>query len=220
MPRLWIFGPSLTLPWELSDSAQGWPTLVAKELGISEVKNFGTTSVDNFFIYQFFLQHLDQIRSDDILIIGWSHPNRKMFVLDRDNPIHLEVLPHSLYYPQKQHEFIRSRNPVTDNLTKWRTMRPKDSGTKFYDNWFKNYYSEYEQRTNFQAYYDSINHRAPCTCLSIFFSRESVEGIKINPTLFYLDFVLEHQVNINENDFHLNEMGHRLFSKEILTFLA
>jgi hypothetical protein len=216
---LWIFGPSLTLPWELEDPKLGWPSLVADKLGVSNIKNFGTSSVDNFYIYHNFLTHKDAIASDDLVIVGCSHPNRKMFVLDRNNPIHLDVLPSSLHYSQSDIEFIRSRNPINDNQIKWTFMKPKDSGTAFYDQWFRNYFSDREQRCNFQAYYDSIHSRAPCQCVSIFFSKESTEGLDINPTLFYLDFVIENQVNISKNDFHLNAHGHDLFANALLPFI-
>lgn len=218
--KLWIFGPSLTLPWQIDDAELGWPTLVAKELGIDQVVNHGTSSVDNFFIYQKFLKHQHEINKNDLLIMGWSHPNRKMFVLDKKNAVHLEVLPYSLHYVQADIEFIRSRNPGQDNENKWSFMKPKDSGTKFYDQWFRNYFSEYEQRCNFQAYYDSVLARSPCQCVSIFFSKESTNGIIIDPTLFYLDFVIEHQVNLSDNDFHLNVHGHNLFAKALLPFIV
>jgi hypothetical protein len=218
--KLWIFGPSLALPWKIDNAELGWPTLVAKELGIDQVINHGTSSVDNFFIYQNFLKHQHEIRNNDLLIMGWSHPNRKMFVLDKNNPVHLEVLPHSLHYVQSDMEFIRSKNSVQDSQSKWSFMKPKDSGTKFYDNWFRNYFSEYEQRCNFQAYYDSVRSRSPCQCVSIFFSKESTDGVNIDATLFYLDFVIEHKANLSDNDFHLNVSGHALFSKALLPFIV
>jgi hypothetical protein len=216
---LWIFGPSLTLPWRIQDPHLGWPSLLADRLGIGQIKNFGAPSVDNFFIYHNFLTHQKEIGENDLIVVGWSHPNRKTFVLDRHNPTHLEVLPSSLYYSQSGTEFIRSRNPINDNQTKWAFMKLKDSGTKFYDQWFRNYFSDSEQRCNFQAYYDSVHTRAPCQCVSIFFSKESTQDLDVKPTLFYLDFVIENKVNLSDTDFHLNEHGHDLFTNDLLPFI-
>jgi hypothetical protein len=210
--KLWIFGPSLCLPWLLDDPAQGWPALLSKQLDIPVVNNYGTSSVDNFYIYQSVLKRLPEIGADDLLVVGWSHPNRKMFVVDQANPEHTSTLKTSLHFVDGENEFMRSDLPTPDSGSKWSLMKPRSSGNKFYDTWFKHYFSEYEQRINFQAYYDSVQLRAPCKYLPIYFSQESVNGVDVVDTAYYLDFVLEHRVQLSETDFHLNVKGHSLFT--------
>ena len=210
--KLWIFGPSLCLPWLLEDSTQGWPDQLANLLEIPVVNNYGTSAADNFYIYQSVLKHLHNIGPDDLLIVGWSHPNRKMFVLDRQNPEHIGTLKTSLHFVDGEHEFMRSNLPTPDSGSKWSFMKPRPSGNKFYDNWFKHYFSEYEQRVNFQSYYDSVQLRAPGKYLPIYFSQESVNGVQVLDTAYYLDFVLENKVELSDTDFHLNLTGHSMFT--------
>lgn len=218
---LWVFGPSLTLPWGLANPELGWTHLLAAELGTGQIKHFGRAALDNFFIYQEFLQYQTQIQPQDLVIIGWSHPNRKMFVLDRQNPVHVAALPSSLCYTSNDIELIRSNHPLVEETdsSAWHVMKPKFSGIGFYDRWFRDYFSDYEQRCNFQAYYDSARNRAPCQCVSVFFSKESTEGMMIDPSLFYLDFVIEHDVPLSASDLHLNAHGHDLFAHRLLPFI-
>jgi len=84
--KLWIFGQSMCLPHGLNEE-QGWPWLLSRQLNI-DYKNFAQPGADNFFIYHTFLENCSLITQDDLVIIGWSHPNRKSFVLDDKNLFH------------------------------------------------------------------------------------------------------------------------------------
>ena len=216
--KLWIFGSSMCLPWKLDNPNQGWPALLADHLGITEIHNFSAEAVDNFFIYQSVLKRLTEITPDDFLIVGWSHPNRKTFVLDRDNPKHLAALKTSLHYVDGGTEIMRSNLPTPDSISKFNFLKPIESGLEFYDTWFKHYFNEYEQRINFQAFYDSVRLRAPCLYIPIHFTKESLTDIETLNTICYVDFVNQHQVQLSDNDYHLNVFGHKLFAQQLLQF--
>jgi hypothetical protein len=218
-PTVWVFGQSMGLPYNLSDTSCGWAEIVSQQLGFT-CKNFAQSASDNFFIYQGYLQHRSKINENDLLFVVWSHPNRKTFVLDRNNPNHMKVYDSSIHYKDKNIEFIRSDNPFKCNPTNWANLEPKPSQNQFYDTWFEDYYSEYEQNVNFQSYYDSVKLTAPCPYVPVYFSKQSVEKISVDPTLFYLDFVLDNKCNISEEDYHLNETGHRLFADSLLPYVT
>ena len=174
---LWVFGQSMSLPFNLNREEDGWPYLVSQQLGM-DCQNFAKSAADNFFIYHCYLEVRDQIKADDIVIIGWSHPSRKSFVLDRSNAKQMAVLDTSIYYKTKTQEFIRSSNPVKDSWQKFlQLMKPSNKGVEYYDTWFTEYYSEYEQRCNFQSYVDSVSHTCTGLYLPFFFSKESINGI-------------------------------------------
>lgn len=217
--KLWIFGDSMCTAYKLNEE-QGWPFLLAKSLGI-DYENYAQPGIDNFYIYQSFLAKSKNISGSDIVIIGWSHPSRKTFTLDRKNKSHIDILPYSLHYVCDGQEFIRSDvgkiESRLNNLEKWGKMSPYDSSIAFYDNWFNTYYSEYEQNCNFQSYIDSVKMRCPGRYIPFWFSKESVKNINHNTGAGYiLDFVVEHSVAIDEQtDLHPNVNGHMLWTDHL-----
>jgi hypothetical protein len=215
---LWIFGHSMCLPFDMPSDTLGWPHLLSKKLGI-KYNNLAQNASDNFFIYSCYNYHKDKIQSDDIVIIGWSHPSRKTFVLDRTNPVHVENIDKGLMYQVGDIELIRSLNPVQDTMTKWLNMIPRNRGNKFYDTWFTNYYSEFEQSTNFKAYLDSVQLTCPGIYVPFYFNRESVKDLDVCGAGYYLDFALENQVYISEQNVHLNESGHRQWAEVLLKYI-
>ena len=198
---IWIFGDSLSTAHNMSNETAGWPYLLSKRLG-KPYKNFAQRSADNFFIYSSYYENLESIQEDDIVIIGWSHYNRKSFVLDRDNPIHIDNIEDSSIFKVRDKEFIRSRNPVTDNRSKMLSLLPRVTGKTFYDTWFKSYYSEYEQLRHLQSYQDSVK----LTCPGKYCSFEFTD---------VLDWINDNDVAISQNDQHFNEEGHQKWAEKI-----
>ena len=216
-PKIWIFGHSVCLPYGLAEGTQGWADILSNKLGFDLI-NFARPATDNFFIYQCYLHYKNQIRKQDIVIISWSHYSRKSFVLNRSLESQTSVLDNSLHYVTGDHEFIRSVNTSVNNATKWLVMKPINRGIAYYDNWFENYYNPYEQKCNFQSYFDSV--RLTCTgqYIPFFLSKESVEDIDISgiPNAGYMvEFILENNVMIGSDDIHLNEYGHKLWAEQI-----
>ncbi len=216
--KLWIFGHSMCLPFDMPDETLGWPHLLSKKLGI-KYTNLAQNASDNFFIYSCYNYHKNQIQPDDIVVIGWSHPSRKTFVLDRSNPTHHENLHKGLIYRVGDVELIRSLNPVQDSMAKWLNMIPRNRGNKFYDTWFTDYYSEFEQSTNFRAYLDSVRLTCAGLYVPFYFNRESVKDLDVQGAGYYLDFTLENKVYISEQNVHLNELGHRQWSEVLLKYI-
>ena len=218
---IWVLGPSMCLPWSLDDPESGWPTLLSKKLNIP-LTNLAEEAVDNFFIFNRYLEIKDQIQPNDILIIGWSHPSRKTFVLDRTNSNQTDILKESLYYKTKNYEFIRSNNISNpDSLSKFANMRAilKSGRTKYFDTWYKDYYNDREQVCNFQAYLDSVFLNSnKGKYFPFFINEDSIKGITTNLNFGYMmNFILKHNVAISDSDFHWNEKGHRLWANYLYT---
>lgn len=218
MSNLWVFGHSFCLPYNI-DVNSGWDSIVGDNLGLA-LKNYAQEAADNFFIFHTYLENIQHIQPDDTVIIGWSHPSRKTFVLDYDNPEQTKVLSNSLHYKTQTKEFIRSNNTVPDSKEKFASMALLNKGTAYYDNWFKNYYNEYEQSCNFQAYHDSVNFTVPCQYLPFYFSKDSVTNIKTNNQLYMLDFVINNHYEISKDDGHANEIGHKHWAEILINCLT
>jgi len=208
--KIWIFGQSMCLPHRI-DEQQSWPYLLSQKLN-ADYENFSQHGADNLFIYHTFLEKYSKIAADDLIIVGWSHPNRKSFVLDSQNIAHQNVLDCSLIYATGTQTFFRNNNNTPSTQSKWLTLRPCPSGTEFYDTWFKNYYSEHEQRCNFQSYMDSVQMRAPAQYIPFYFSQESVVQISRQNDYFMLEFIINNNLAISKNDLHLNITGHQMWA--------
>jgi len=199
---IWIFGDSLSTAYNLADKSLGWPAILGKKLN-SSYKNFAQRSADNFFIYSSYYENLKDIKKDDIVIIVWSHHNRKSFVLDRDNSTHIDNIVNGKVFKVKDKEFFRSQNPVNDNRQKMLSLLPKVTGNAYYDTWFNNYYSEYEQLRHLQCYQDSVTLNCPGRYYPYFFND-------------VLNWIKDNNVAISQNDQHFNKDGHRLWAKKLL----
>lgn len=215
--KLWIFGPSMCRAHNVSIE-QGWPFLLANKLN-ADYESFSEVAADNFFIYSCYLENKKRIQPDDVVVIGWSHPSRKSFVFDEENPAHLNVLNNSLVYTQPKRKFIRSFNPVNDTFLKWSNLFPSSRGNKFYDTWFENYYSEYEQECALQSYYDSVKLTCVGQYIPFFFSKESVANVDVSGVGFMLEFVIENQVAISKSDMHLNPDGHSMWANHLYKYI-
>lgn len=213
---LWTFGSSLCLPFNLDKSSNPWPKMLADRLEMDCV-NLSEPGADNFFIYQNYLYHKNNLLVDDLLIIAWSHYSRKSFVFDKNNVEQSQVYDKSLQYHTGPWTFIRNLNPISP-IDNWIHFQPRDTGRLYYDKWFRNYYSEYEQKCNFQSYLDSVNSTSPCRYMPLFFSKESVQGIEVNTesaTEYLADYILENNLSISDKDAHLSKYGHILLTDHL-----
>jgi hypothetical protein len=216
-PTLWIFGTSFCLPFNLKDHS-GWPAILANKLEMN-CNNLAQPAADNFFIYHTYLENQDLIQPNDIVVIGWSHYNRKSFVLNSENVGQQGVIERSIVYKTKTLKIIRSINPVS-GVKHFLNLVPQDRGTPYYDHWYRDYFSEYEQTCNQQSYMDSVELTCPAKYVPFCFSKESVKNIKArNHAGFIVDFVNENNVAISENDGHLNEEGHLLWASQLNKFI-
>lgn len=211
---LWIFGHSVCLPYNLTHEQDGWPHILAQNLG-AKLENFSQLAADNFYIYASFQQNVNQINQNDIVIVGWSHPSRKSFVLDRQNPNHLDVLDQSLIYTLQNCELMRSLNKTPSASSHWQKLKPRNTGKKFYDTWFTDYYSEYEQALNLQSYHESVKFSCQGQYIPFFFSQDSVKDINVSGVGYILEFIHDNRVAISNTDMHLNNKGHKLWAEHL-----
>lgn len=102
MPTLWTFGDSFTDFF--SDNTKwgqkylGWKTYKPKVYGeiLSEelnfnLRNLGVGGYDNYSIFESFIDVVDEINSEDVLIFGWSNVTR--FRLVNNNGIWKPIIP-------------------------------------------------------------------------------------------------------------------------------
>jgi hypothetical protein len=216
--KIWIFGDSLCLPYNLGTKATGWPEIIAQDL-CGELKNFAVPAADNFYIYQCYLSNQASIQSEDVVIVGWSHPSRKSFVYDPGNPNHEQCLARSFMWNIKELKIIRSRNPVNDTADKWSDFRPQHTSNHFYDVWFRDYYSLVEQKTALCAYFHAVKSTCIGTHVPFFFSHDSVHDLNLQGAGYTLDFILENECFINDQDAHFNLHGHALWAQHLLDYL-
>lgn len=210
---LWIFGDSLSLPYNLDDPAQGWPEVLSRQLDMG-CENHARPAVDNFYIYQCYLDQMQRIQPNDIVVIGWTHPNRKMFVLDRTNPAHTSALGigNNYVYQSGGREFMRGKNNNTDTVQKWKSLVPTQRQNPFYDTWFTNYFSNYEHVVNLKSYADSARHTCPGRYVEFFFSKESVGDFDLKGCGYMLEFIMQSGLSISNTDCHLNAQGHKAWA--------
>ena len=218
MANLWVIGPSFCLPYNIN--GPGWANLVAAKLKRNLI-NRAQLGADNFYVYHSYLENLPSMSSDDVVIVMWSHFSRKSFVVEDDNVEQQNAKPQSLIYKTKTKELMRSLNTSSHSLTKFLNFKPIQSGKKYYDIWFSNYYSAYEQQCNQQSYMDSIELTCPGVYLPLYFSNESIENLRVAPgSISALDFIQKHKVMISDQDAHFNEQGHALWADEVFGLLA
>lgn len=209
--KLWIFGDSLSLPYNITQESNGWPSILSAKLNCQYV-SFAKPAVDNFYIYSCYLHALPNIGHNDIVVVGWTHPSRKSFVFDETNPVHVSALNDS-YVFEAGNKFIRSKNVLNDTLSKWEKLLPLPRNKPFYDQWFQNYYSLAEQKTNLFSYYSSVLATCPGHYISFFFSKESIECLDIKHHAgTMLEFIKHNNCSISPQDAHLNESGHSMWA--------
>jgi hypothetical protein len=219
--KLWVFGHSFSLPFNIVNSDLGWPNLLSQRLDF-ELHNWAEPGADNLYIYHTYLENLDQISSNDLVIIGWSHYSRKCFVLDENNDYQNEFLNDSMIYDRSKCTFIRSKKSVVNKTPSyWLNVTPITRGLTYYDDWFIKYFNEYEQTINFQSYLDSVQLTCPTTYIPFFFSKESTKNIsvRIQHAGYLAEFILENQFMISEYDGHMNETGHGCWSDHLFKLI-
>jgi len=215
---LYIFGDSHCLPFELENKKQGWDSLLSNRLA-SDLKNFSQPGADNLFIFSTFMQNQSEIKKGDVVVIGWSHPSRKTFILDQDKIIELKLKDCSMVYTTPIAKFIRSKGVPKhkDTLEKWLGMAPVDSGVDFYDNWYKNYYSLLEQKTNLVGYMNAVKHKLQgIDYIPFYFSEDSIDDIEnTDKNMCIAEFIQKHDVSLSKDNAHMNTQGHMMWADKI-----
>jgi hypothetical protein len=208
MKKLWIYGASNCLPWRLETAAQCWTNILAKQSEM-ELINRSREGCDNLYLYHALCQDLACHSPEDTVIVAWTHPNRKTWVLDESNPDHVEqVSKGALVYPGDPTFFRNNNSKRSSGLTQWANFLPISSGNPFFDTWFANYHNDHEQRLNFHAYVNSANAKISCKKFFMYFSRESIHNVITDVELTYLEFVLDSGNWIDKDDLHCNPQGH------------
>lgn len=91
---LWIFGDSFSTQWEkmgeLGTRYSEWkgytPKIFSNYLSTmlsTDVTQCGTSGADNYTIFDSIINNIPYMTTDDIVVIGWSHPSR--FRLEKNN---------------------------------------------------------------------------------------------------------------------------------------
>jgi hypothetical protein len=217
---VWVFGDSLSLPFNLPADCVSWGERLSQRLR-GTYKNFARPAADNFYIYACYQAHINEILPQDVVVVGWSHHSRKTFVLDETNPRHQQVLPHSLVYDDAPYQYFRSCNPPDFSLAKWIGSRlwTQSRGNLFYDTWFRDYYSDHEQHTNLVAYYHAVANTCPGRYVPFFFNKDSLGGTLLHGAGYAMEFISENHCAISEVDHHFNSLGHELWADKLWNYL-
>jgi hypothetical protein len=214
---LWIYGASNCLPWNLDSNDQCWTNILARKLDMSLI-NRAHEGCDNLYIYHCIIADIPYHAPNDQVVVFWTHPNRKSFVYDPENPLHDNEIKNNALVYKHDPVFFRSNNQKANNSSSgWAAMRPMSQGNKFFDTWFMNYFSEHEQRLNMLAYVDSGWTKIPCKKIFVYFSQESISHMQLDDPLCYLEFVLNTNTQISDKDLHCNANGHELLANTLLT---
>lgn len=215
---LWIYGASNCLPWNLDTADQCWTNIMAKKLDMDLIIR-AQEGCDNLYIYHCIIADIDKHAPNDQVVVFWTHPNRKSFVYDPENPAHDHEIKNGALVYQHDPIFFRSNNHSANNsVSGWSAMRPMSRGNKFFDTWFMNYFNEHEQRLNLTSYVDSSHSKITCKKTFGYFSQESVSHMRLDHPLCYLEFVLDTNTQISNQDLHCNAKGHELLADTLLTY--
>lgn len=213
MKKLWVFGTSHCLPYNIS--GESWPDIVSANQQLKLI-NLAQPAADNFFIYHCYLENLPLINYNDLVIIGWSHYSRKSFIVDKNNVNQNKIINDSIIYKTKKYSLMRGINPPSD-IERFLNLTPKSMNREYYDIWFNDYYSVHEQKCNQQSYMDSVELTCPCKYIPFFFSKESTHDLRLpNHAGYIVDFIAEYKLMISKTDGHLNHHGHVLWAENIL----
>jgi len=216
--KIWVFGDSLCLPYKLDTHVLGWPEVIAEEL-CGELKNFAVPAADNFYIYKCYLSNKASIQPEDVVIVGWAPPSRKSFVYDPCNLNHQQCLARSFMWDIDDIKIIRSQNPINDTVDKWFNLRPRNTSNPFYDVWFQDYYSLVEQKTTLCGYFHGVKNTCIGMYIPFFFSHDSVHDLDLQGAGYILDFILQNQCFISDQNAHFNPHGHALWAQHLLDYL-
>lgn len=206
------------MPYSLQDKNSGWDRILSHKLRV-DVKNLAQAGADNLFIFYSILQSAKKIKPNDVVIVGWSHPSRKSFILNKTQSKKLKNS--SIVYDMHRHRFFRSRGHPThslkDTMHKWLNMKPKQSGIEYYDTWFRDYFNIEEQKINFQSYIWSVGKILDGTVyVPFYFSADSIQGIKnVSKKNCVTEFVRANRVAISKTNAHMNSKGHKLWAEKM-----
>lgn len=206
--KLWIFGHSACQPYMLGDDSRFWGRQLAKRLTCDQIINRAQAASDNLYIYHTILQEHRAISQDDFVVVGWSHPSRKTFVMEKKLSADLEN--HCMIYPGRP-AFFRSAYRGNNNQQKWAVMTPSNKGVAFFDQWFETYFSRTEADINFQAYIDSARGLIAGRYLPFYFSQESISNLLVSG-FCWLDWIIENRCWMSESDLHPDMTGHDLLT--------
>ena len=196
MDNIWVFGDSFSTNYKIDD-AHSWPKIIGQKLN-RQVKNFAHRAVDNFFIYSNYVDQKPLIKSTDIVLLQWTMPSRKMFIFDKNNTTHQQVM--------QGNNISVNRNNITyfRSGPRKKTWTPSftdiDHGVEFFDEWYKNYFDIRESEINLQAYQQAS--KEPNT-VHLHFSD-------------ILNYIKQHELYISEDDLHPNEQGHQQLANAIM----
>ena len=204
MSKLYVIGDSFATNYNVDSKC--WPELLAEQLDMT-LENRAYPAVCNTYIYEQTVSI--KPKPTDIIIVGWTHPTRKSFEFNPSNSTHMNLEQQKI---MRYSKFFRSNRGSYTTINKLKKgMYQVSNGVQFFDRYFKDYHSEYENRLIFQAYRDSITLKYP-QAVHYYFSEESVDS---QPGFYILDYVLEHKLYISQEDYHLSSVGHEKIAIEM-----
>lgn len=194
---IWVFGDSFSTNYGVTLD-ESWPEIIAKKLN-KQVKNYAHQAVDNFFIFSNYVNKKSQIQNDDIVLLQWTIPSRKMFIFDKNCRSHqVAIQSDNISVTRNNLTYFRSG---PKNSKRWLpSFTNEDHGIEFFDNWYKNYFNLKECEVNLQAYKDASQLD---NTIHLSFDR-------------ILNFITKHKLYLSEDDLHPNAEGHKRLANNIM----
>jgi hypothetical protein len=147
---LYCFGSSTTLNFSelsgLGNPLHAWPHILANNINHS-VKVYASAGICNNYISDEVIKHIDNISTNDTVVILWGHWSRVLFCMETDTPSLNKIKNDSLCYPSHSLSnnitWVRSKG-----LQKRAWALPhnvKKYNFPYYDHYFENYYFDHQQ---------------------------------------------------------------------------
>lgn len=194
---IWVFGDSFSTNYGVTLD-ESWPEIIAKKLN-KQVKNYAHQAVDNFFIFSNYVNKKSQIQNDDIVLLQWTIPSRKMFIFDENCKSHqVAIQSDNISVTRNNLTYFRSGPKIKKVWIP--SFTNKDRGIEFFDNWYKNYFNLKECEVNLQAYKDASQLD---NTIHLSFDR-------------ILNFITKHKLYLSEDDLHPNAEGHKRLANNIM----
>jgi len=225
MNTLFTFGCSYTADFETNKVSnyfeyknyrggtypKSWPTLLSEKIGM-DIKNYGICGAGNQSIFEQFCIHSDEIKENDVVIIGWSFVHRYRWAhLDSDNWFYMgagPIIDINLAQDNETHEKIilnRTNNLYVDEVFNYIKFIDVFSKSKN----FKVFYWFSDERLTKKLNENTLNKNNFILWKDNMFQTIYDKGGKN----------IRQETNGNINDIHLGESGHQIQSNIIYDYI-
>lgn len=195
---------------------ESWPTLLSEKLE-SNLQNQGKGSASNDHILRSFMENFSKIRTDDIVIIGWTHIVRFPWVVDDDDNGHEFIDVNPVFSTEQLSEKTKNEILVNRTYLPWqRDLLIKINFIKFLCE--KNQINLYF----WTSCHDTFDYLHKMNNTQNFITYENWDNIF---QYIYSDIhnqltMIKTETNYEIHDSHLGEIGHKMKAQLFYEFIS